>query len=182
MKLRNRQISYVKSANKHIAKSNFFLESFKTREYLKLKAESVELNLNSKLTSIKGDTIFLNSLIGKNDKLFFKFSENSCTPCVEMELSFLEQNANEIGINNIIIIASYKNLRHLKLLKQKVKQDIAIYSINESIGFPGEFDNIPFLFVINSSKQLKFIFIPEKSLPNLSEQYYNILKASVNSK
>lgn len=154
---------------------HFLLKTTSSREYLQLKAGSTELNLNARLTSINSDTITLYELIGEKDKLFFRISENSCGACIEMEMDILEQNVIKIGLNKIIILASYKNLRHLKLFKQKLKHDIAIYNLTEPIGFPNELGDTPFLFVIDSFQEVEFVFIPEKTLPKLSEQYYSFL-------
>ncbi len=175
IKQRNELLEYDDKINEYQDRVQFLIKTISTREYLVQKAQLTELNTNAQITSLNGDTITLNDLIGETDKLFFTISENSCSACIDIEMSILENYVNIIGNNNVIILASYKNLRYLKLFKQQLKIDIDIYNIVEPIGFPIDFGDLPFFYVINSSNKIMNLFIPEKSLPNLSKQYYNIL-------
>nr|WP_319398804.1 hypothetical protein [uncultured Carboxylicivirga sp.] len=56
-------------------------------------------------------------------------------------------------------------------------------SLKEDIlGIPMEKINIPYMFILDSTLVVKQFFVPEKSMPELTDTYLNIIKARYFSK
>jgi len=164
-----------------LKKSNGMLvtlsKTLKIRDSLAFIIEDLRLNENTIVTTLNNDSIHFCKILDENPKLVFRFSEESCPPCVEMEIERLKKIGETIGKENVIILTSYRNLRYLKLLKQQNNIDFSIYNINDTnLNFPTVLKNIPFLFIINSKLEAELVFIPEKTIPELSYQYYEIIK------
>ena len=149
----------------------------KIRDSLSLVTEDIHINLNTVVKTLNNEDIYFNQILDKKPKLFFIFSDISCPPCVELEIDRLKEIAKIIGSENIILLASYRNVRHLKFLKQKKNLSVKMYCINdECLSLPKVMKNIPLLFILDSNENTKLIFIPEKTIPELSLQYYEIVR------
>lgn len=147
------------------------------RDSLAFIIEDLRLNENTIVTTLNNDSIHFYQILDENPKLVFRFTEESCPPCVEMEIERLKKIGETIGKENVVVLTSYRNLRYLKLLKQQNNIDFSIYNINDThLNFPTVLENIPFLFIINSKLEAELVFIPEKTIPELSLQYYKIVK------
>ena len=126
---------------------------------------------NQKRMSI-GD-LFINS--SSPFKLIISSSSLGCDICIREELMILESYIDKIGHENIIIFASDYNQRALMILKENLKCDLKIYQI-ERINIPfEEKSNNLFIFVLDENFIIKDFFIPEKSLPELSKDYYEAI-------
>jgi hypothetical protein len=107
--------------------------------------------------------------------LFIRYSALACDICLEEELKLLEDYISRIGLDNIIILASGYNIRGLKVLAKSIPFDLQIYQIEETgIPFENKNHNL-FTFIMNRDLIVKDFFISEKTLPELSKNYYKIL-------
>lgn len=117
-------------------------------------------------------------LIANNDsssKMIIRYSALACDACLYEELKVLEDFFNRIGIENVIILASNHNVRSLKVRKSTLSVDLAIFQIEET-GIPFEEKNSSlFVFLLDKDFIVKDFFIPEKTLPELSKNYYSII-------
>lgn len=62
-----------------------------------------------------------------------------------------------------------------KVLKLNYNIDYEVYSI-KTLGLPIEQSNVPFLFLLNPDMTVELIFAPIKELPDLTKNYFNMLK------
>jgi hypothetical protein len=113
---------------------------------------------------------------GKSPKLVIRYSALACDICLEYELKLITNHIPEIGIENIILLASSCNTRGTKILTKYSPFDLKIYQV-EKIGIPFETENNNlFVFVLDKDFYVKDFFIPEKTLPDLSENYYEAIQ------
>jgi len=108
-------------------------------------------------------------------KFIFFHSELNCNSCVEENIPFINNFCNEIGMKNVIYLASYKNERDLHLFKRINKIPSQIYNM-ESIGLKIEKFNTPFCFVLNKNFKAECVFIPLKEDSSNFNHYLKIIK------
>jgi hypothetical protein len=116
--------------------------------------------------------VSIKDVIRQSEKFIFRFSQLNCSSCLDYQLSMLKKYSNEIGAENIIIVASCPEYRQLKVYTQEINPAIKIFTIKEK-GFgnlPVEKDNIPYYLIVDSNLRITHSFVPlleEHQLTNL---------------
>jgi len=111
----------------------------------------------------------------ENNKLVFRVSELNCSICVNHIVTKLKEHFPNYSLNsNIIIIYDSEKLRYSNGMYDKQ----AYLTNNRSIlGLPAENTNLPFLFILNKDDMMaKMVFIPDKGMPELTDEYLKIIK------
>ena len=123
-----------------------------------ISSENLKLS-NLKLFDRNYDSISLKKLIS-GKKLVYRFYSSSCVQCIEEELDIVNQLADSIGVNNIIIISDYENINILTAIavRKNIKSPFFIY--RKKFELPIEFDpsSIPSFFVLDTMLRTKFVF------------------------
>ena len=115
----------------------------------------------------------LKEFLSSGTKLVICSTETGCNVCIENELELIKKYQTAIGIDNIIAFTKYNNSRKLKIFKKANSIDFqAFYANNLSLPFEKEYDQ-PFVFIVDSTLQVKHFFVPNTIVPNLSESYYS---------
>ena len=135
---------------------------------------------NITLKAFPNEYFSLRQVIGIGPKLVFRYTENMCQLCVDQEIDFLKELSLEIGPENIVVLASYRNLKFLKNAKAFSDYHIKPFNIkpNAMANMLEKVDN-PYLFVTDESLEMKMIYVPEKNIPSMSQKYYEIIKKKV---
>lgn len=138
----------------------------------------VQLSANLTITDENKNQVSLIDLLetkGDSPTLFIRYSALACDICLEEELKLLGDYIPRIGLDNIIILASGYNIRGLKIVAKSIPFELQIYQVEET-GIPFENKNRNlFIFCMNRDLIVKDFFISEKTLPELSKNYYKIL-------
>ena len=151
-------------------------ELVKNREALQLRSGALSIKSDVELKDEDGKTVSLLKIAGQKPKLVFRYSELNCRVCIDAEVKWLKNKAKDIGSDNILILASYENPRNLYLFKRLHQLNIHVYNLLDSdLGLPIEKRNIPFLFVLDKNWTSDLLFVPEKTMPELSKSYYKIV-------
>ena len=137
-------------------------------------SENLKINKEIIVTDSSGKTFPLKKVFQGNKKLVFRFKEVDCDECVEAELPFLKNIAKSIGSKNIILLASMSGINDLKIFNQTHHLNYPIYDISSELLFNNEIERLssPYLFLTDETLNTEMIFLPEKTLPNLSKIYY----------
>ncbi len=151
--------------------NNALVRNIYLKEDLKVK--------NNKLL-FYNDTIFLSELCCNHTCLIFRFSLFNCSMCVNSVLEKIKD-----------IFPNYKDNTKIVFMYDSVNGRITenmfgkmpYMSLKEDIlGIPMEKINIPYMFILDSTLVVKQFFVPEKSMPELTDTYLNIIKARYFSK
>lgn len=163
--------------NKMSEDYNLKNELFNNTLGLQFESDNSMLNTDLYVHSISDDSVLLKDILGQEPIIVFCFNELGCKVCAEIEMSNLKELAKEIGINNIIILASYKNIRDLAVMLRINQIKFPFYNLNHKrLGVRAEDYNTPFIFISLGDMSGKFVFIPRKENPDMSFIYYNIIK------
>lgn len=70
-------------------------------------------------------------------------------------------------------MGSYDNNNALKILLQRLEVPLAFCNVpQDAIGLPAEHVHFPYCFVLEENLEVKHLFIPDKVVPMLSEEYF----------
>jgi len=118
----------------------------------------------------------INEISGANTTLIFRFSEINCTSCVETQFRLIRKYISKYGKNNIIIVASYSNIRNLTIFKRINEISIPIYRIEQNqLCQKVESLNVPYYFLLEDEVEMRMIHIPSKEIPSLTLNYLNLI-------
>lgn len=148
-----------------------------TKDWLQMESGQKRLNPNLELINENQQPIRLEELLDGQKKLVFRYSELNCHQCVDSAFKSLKSLVKEIGEEKVIILASYSRFRSLALFKRLNQLKMDVYNINEeALGIPLERSGIPFMFLLDKEYKTKFVFVPEKTMPQLTENYFHLMK------
>lgn len=132
------------------------------------------------VSAVRKDTLTLQQLVGTTPKLVLRFSELNCMTCVNDIVAKIKKASQIIGKKNVIVAATYHSIRDLYLFKRINGLKMPVYKLPTSgFGLPIGGADIPFLFVIDPQFQTKLLFVPDKTLPKMSNQYCSIVESRV---
>jgi len=148
-----------------------------SNDSLKFLSEQQVIDKNIRLESINGEELLLQDIITDKSKLIFMFSELNCISCYEKIINDLNRHINVIGKENVLILAYYSNPRELYAFMRVNQIKCKVYNIeSKSLGLMIDNENIPYLFLLDSSFKTNFMFIPDKKYTKLTEAYLNWIK------
>jgi hypothetical protein len=136
---------------------------------MKLLSDMILRDENNNVTS-------LSDIIGNTPKVIVRYSAFACDICLEEEIKQINNFISEIGIENIIIFASNENIRSLIVRKKNLSFSVKTYRVEDTfIPFEKSNSNL-FVFVLDKDFYVKAFFIPEKTLPDISKNYYETIQ------
>lgn len=146
-----------------------------TFESLSYKLNNTLIN-NTFVYDISNDICFLKELLD-SPKIILHYSELTCMDCVDQEVKNLKSLNEQIGNENIVILASYYNKRDLFVFKRvNGLVDNLVFNIKENAtGMVTDSLNIPVIMVLDSSLVVRESFIPDIDFPERSKKYYNTI-------
>jgi len=161
-----------------VIESNDIIEQILiNRELNTIKNIGLQINIKLEVEDEEGNKISIAELLNNNPKVIFRYSELNCRLCIEEEIKILQKYINDIGFDNILFFSTYNSTRDLFLFK-RINQlhNFRIYNLKEEqLNIPIDRLNIPYVFLIDSSGNIIMLNIPEKTKPEFSEQFYNVV-------
>ncbi len=133
---------------------------------------NIKIDQNISITDSYESKIILKNLFKSGPKLIVYNSETGCSLCIEKELEIIKNISTKIGVKNIIIISNFNNSRKLEVFKNTYNLEFDVFHC-KSLKLPFEkVSSQPCVFVIDSELIVKDFFVPDRTLPELSEKYY----------
>jgi hypothetical protein len=122
-----------------------------------------------------GTAVNFQSLFSDGVKLIFRYNENHCNTCVDVALKSLIEYKTKIGVENIIILTSYKNARTMQAFIEKNAPGMRVYNTNEEINIPLENWTTPYFFVTDEDLNARLVLIPVKEINGYTKEYLEII-------
>lgn len=146
------------------------IEGVEKIEYNTVKNKSIE---NITVKDSENKEYLLNDLLNEVPKLIVKFSSLECSYCIEHIIKYVSKYEDEIGANNIIFLGYFINEKDFLMFNRLNNLSYKVFNIpNESIGLPVDHLKEPYVIVMDSSLIPKEVFVPIKSLPERTNQYF----------
>lgn len=150
----------------------------KKNKYEEIINSNIVLDKNLSLMDENNNNKFLFELFNNKGKLvIIKYSDKGCGECIEIELKTIMKHVDVIGKDNIILVTDKGTTgREIKSFKLNNKIDFDIYT-TDSINFDFNGEKKVAVIVLGNDFMVNHFFIPEKSLPHLSDNNYNAICA-----
>jgi len=111
----------------------------------------------------------------KGTTLVVRCSENNCNECVQFILLKIQKVVNKHDFR-IILLLNYNEGNVAKIFRKQFQlKDIPIYNLKtfnlqlEEIGYP-------YCFIIDESLRISNIFVPDKTCPDLTIKYLDLIE------
>jgi hypothetical protein len=134
------------------------------------------------VTDTNNNSYNFNEVIKDKIKFILRFKESSCDACYSNQISKIKQHIEYFDSTNVLLLVSFKSLRDLKILIHTYQINFPVYNIEPSTikDLPLENSSDIYCFITDQSGSSSFFFNPDKTLPKLTEQYFEILKNHLN--
>ncbi len=120
------------------------------------------------------DSVRLVDIIVNKPVLVLRCSVYNCPACVHHIVNKLKEHFSDYTKNpSIIVIYDSENMRYSKDICEKTAY---VTNKRNILGLPMENRNMPFLFILDKDMKAKMFFIPDKGMPELTDEYLSILK------
>lgn len=140
-----------------------------------LSNESIYINPDLMVTNILGLKQPISSVFNSELKLVIRSSEKGCGMCIEKELFRIKESFDSTLYNSIIVLTTHNSARKLEVFKQTNNIPFEIYSC-ENLGLPFEQKSEgTYIFMMDSTLEVKHFFIPDFDLPELSKLYFSAI-------
>ncbi|WP_147679231.1 hypothetical protein [Algibacter pacificus] len=111
----------------------------------------------------------------QNNMLVYRFSKRHCESCVVASLEVLKRHTDSIGVSNILFLGNYGNNRiYNRTMFEYGLKKMKVYNAS-SFNIPAEEIGYPYFFVLNSNLEVLDLFIPNKAVPKITEDYLKII-------
>ncbi len=153
-------IGYLVSSKEKIIENHTFQTEYENLKYVCLQ-EQKNKNIfleNIPMVDYKDSIVWLHDVEG----LIFRYSELNCKVCIDSTLNMLKNT-------KVIILASYKDKRHLDIFARTNKIANSIYKI-DSLNLPIDKANLPY-FIKDQE-----IFIPLKEFPERTIEFLKFIR------
>lgn len=130
------------------------------------------------------DNLVLISKSFTTSVLYFRFTERNCDACYSFELNNLKRLQDVMPTSSIVCLVSFSSANAIQILRKNYGVTYPIYNIDPSLlaEFPFEAANAPYYFMSSNSNHYKWFFLPDKTQPNLTFKYYEMVQQEISFK
>lgn len=114
-------------------KRDILIEEMSRFFTIQLETKPIRLNKNMILWDENSQKIRLVELFSSKPKLYLKYSEIGCNICINNQIKILKKLSNEIGNDNIVILANYRQRKNMMIFKRLHQLDLKICNTGERI-------------------------------------------------
>ena len=121
------------------------------------------------------DIKFIDRIAGK-PRIVIYYPTNGCQTCIGQELEIINKLNVKFREEDIILIGNYSNIRNLYVFIKNNNIGFDVFSASIE-GFIPNADkiNTSIIFVVDENLKVKYSHVQEKSMPNVSKDYFRIM-------
>lgn len=169
---------YTLESSRHINEG--MVENIITREIQQFNNEGKPLNNDLVLTNgLENNVAYrLNEILSDRYTFILHLPNLDCITCSEYDIEFVENFANKVGSEKILIISKYRNQNDVDVFKRLNFLELDVYNKkDEKLGLSLEDNNKPFMFLASSSDlTARYLFVPDQEIPELTVQYLELIQ------
>ena len=107
-----------------------------------------------------------------DNTLILRYSEMNCDVCVDSIIKRLNVYKDSIGLSNIVLLTTSRNLGYTRRFKKINKISFGIYNMGKVLDSILVDIGMPYLFVYSSNNdRINNVFVPQKDNQRLSDEY-----------
>lgn len=149
-----------------------------TKEWMQMENGGIKLSDDIRIFNKESKEIYFKTLSSGKPKLICYFSDQNCDVCVISIINTLKEYIPIFGEDNVVVLASYLKKRDVKVLKKQYNIEFELYEIGKNeLSIPLENYDTPFLFILDNDYCTKKIFVPEKTMPQLTGNYFHLIRS-----
>lgn len=126
------------------------------------------------IISTSKDTISIDSVVNNTPKLIIRYSSLNCHTCIDSLVQNAKQVSQLLGRDNICLFANYNSESDFRQFWRTNNLYFRIYSVESKIINADDFDT-PYMFVLNPDHTISHLFIPHKTIPEMTKWYLDII-------
>jgi hypothetical protein len=131
-------------------------------------------NINVSNVTHQGD---LKSVLGGGAHLILRLPRANCQLCMDSILYYFKKFNTGVPPQRTVILSNFDNARQIETFKGTYALEYAVYHLDDKdMVLPLDKANRPYCFISDSTLKAKCIFIPEITLPDISQQYFSLLQ------
>lgn len=127
-----------------------------------------------KIISTSKDTVTIDSVVNKSPKLIIRYSSLNCHTCIDSLVQNARQVSQSLGRDNICLFANYNSESDFRQFWRSNNLYFRIYSVESKIINADDFDT-PYMFVLNPDHTISHLFVPHKTIPEMTKWYLDIV-------
>ena len=180
-------IFYLLSLNKSTEVS--FWESEKIRnEMLEHQENLLSINfemeygmLGVKAPDVLCDDTKLSQLVSKSPILIYRYADINCNTCYEAQIEIIQKEFKD-EYEKVAILCSYQEERHFSIFKKMNHIEAPIYRIDyDAFTWAVQDYENPYYFVLYPDMSISNVFMPDRTLPKLTQIYLKGIKQLLNN-
>ena len=156
-----------------ISKNNGEKKLIKDVLLLNILSFRTKLNNQFVYSIANNDSVLFSDLSKDKNKLILYYAGTSCDICVDSAITAIK--VNNVHPDNVLVITNITNWNQL-YIEQKKYEVYKIFSLQKELGLSFDELNYPFYFILDSNFFVNCMFIPDKSLPSLTNEYIKYVK------
>ena len=107
-----------------------------------------------------------------DNTLILRYSEMNCDVCVDSIIKRLNVYKDSIGLSNIVLLTTSRNLGYTRRFKKINKISFGIYNMGKVLDSILVDIGMPYLFVYSSNNdRINNVFVPHKDNQRLTDEY-----------
>lgn len=114
----------------------------------------------------------LSEYIGEDTCLVFRFSGQMCDECINFVIKNLKEVFHDYTSPKIILLGTEINSR----IKEEFYGKQVVSISKADLGIPIEEYQVPYLFIADREMKAKFVFIPDRSYPEFTDDYLHVIR------
>ena len=156
-----------------------FQNNIQERTLLELQTEQQVLDITLPISNPSlEERIPLEEVLNEK-KLVFKYSEVTCQVCVDQVFAKIDTLINAVDQDRLLLMANYENPRDLYTFKRVNNIDQIIFNLGEEkLGLAAEQSSGPLFFVAYPNGKISHLFLPDKSMPRLTDEYIKFMRTN----
>ena len=169
-------IQYYLSVNLEELKKDSDIKIGQLEALKECRANEILLNGNEisrdwEITNLQGGRETLSDIMSDNT-LVLRYSEMHCDVCIDSIVSKLNIYQDSIGLQNIVLFTSTKNMNYVKKFKRVNNIHFDIYGISNALDSVLVDIGMPYLFVYSFvDERINNVFVPQKENVKFTYEY-----------
>lgn len=127
------------------------------------------------IKGLDGAYLPMAEVIGTGTKVVFRFSQTNCQACIDFMLPRAVEFIKEVGRENVIFLGNFFSSEALRTFNKFHPEISPIYDV-ESLGIQMEKSNAAYYFTVDSTLNIRNVFLPDEKHPDLIDFHLRLLK------
>lgn len=128
------------------------------------------------VTDVQGNRKMIKDIVNGN-RLVLRYSELNCGVCVEEQIKALNQYANSIGVDNILLLTTYQSEIYMRRFKKANKIKFPIYQLSSQGDSIFKDLGLPYFFTLTpNDNRISNMYIPLEDNPEHTNKYLDKIR------